>query len=210
MQQVLKAMFDTESLYRRAGVIIRSGGLVILPTETFYALAANPFHEEAVRRVFRIKGRDETKPLPLIASDMTVVKELVCPMSSLERKLTDGFWPGSFTILLVPSKQVSTLLMGSEGKIGVRIPPECPARIVAARVGGWLTATSANLSGDLDPDDVSKIAKDVLDAVDMVMDLGPTLGGKPSTVVEPLDGDWRVLREGAVPEPVIRDYCMGK
>ncbi len=131
-------------------------------------------------------------------------------MSPLERKLTDGFWPGSLTILLVPSKQVSTLLMGPEGKIGVRIPPECPASIVAARVGGWLTATSANLSGDPSPDDVSNIAGEVLDAVDMVMDLGPTPGGKPSTVVEPLDGDCRVLREGAVPESAIRDYCMGK
>jgi L-threonylcarbamoyladenylate synthase len=210
VQQVPKEMFDTESLYRRAGVIIRSGGLVILPTETFYALAASPFHEETVRRVFRIKRREEGTPLPLIASDIAAVNDLVCRMSPLERKLTDGFWPGSLTILLVPSKQVSTLLMGPEGKIGIRIPPECPARIVAARVGGWLTATSANLSGDPSPDDVSKIAKDVLDAVDMVMDLGPTPGGKPSTVVELLDGDCRVLREGAVPESALRDYCMGK
>jgi L-threonylcarbamoyladenylate synthase len=203
-------MFDTESLYRRAGVIIRSGGLVILPTETFYALAASPFHEEAVRRVFRVKGRSEKKPLALIASDIAAVNEWVCPMSPLERKLTDRFWPGSLTILLVPSKQVSTPLMGREGKIGVRIPPECPARIVAARVGGWLTATSANRSGDPNPDDVSKIAREVLDAVDMVMDLGPTPGGKPSTVVEPLDADCRVLREGAVPESALRDCCMGK
>ena len=210
MHQVPEEMLDTEALYCRAGEIIRSGGLVILPTETFYALAASPFHEEAVRRVFRVKRREEGTPLPLIASDMATVQELVCRMSPLERKLTDGLWPGSLTILLMPSKQVSTLLMGPEGKIGVRIPPECPARIVAARVGGWLTATSANLSGDPSPDDVLKIAKEVLDAVDMVMDLGPTPGRKPSTVVEPLDDDCRVLREGAVPESVIRDYCMGK
>jgi L-threonylcarbamoyladenylate synthase len=203
-------MFDTESLYRRAAEIVRSGGLVILPTETFYALAASPFHEEAVQRVFRVKHRDVRKPLALIASDMAAVNNLVCCMSSVDRKLTDSFWPGSLTILFVPSKQVSTLLMGPKGKIGVRIPPECAARIVAARVGGWLTATSANLSGDPSPDDVSKIAGEVLDAVDMVVDLGPTPGGKPSTVVEPLDGDCRVLREGAVPEPVVREYCMGK
>jgi L-threonylcarbamoyladenylate synthase len=203
-------MFDTESLYRRAGEIIHSGGLVILPTETFYALAASPFHEEAVRRVFRVKRRDEEKPLALIASDMAAVNKLVCRISPLDRKLTDGFWPGSLTILLVPSRQVSTLLIGPGGKIGIRIPPECPARIVAARVDGWLTATSANLSGDPSPDDVSQIAGEVLDVVDMVIDLGPTPGGKPSTVVETLGADFRLLREGAVPEPVIRDYCMGK
>lgn len=203
-------MFDTESLYRRAGVIIRSGGLVILPTETFYALAASPFQEQAVRRIFRVKRRDGKKPLALIASDMAAVEGLVCSMSPMERRLTAGFWPGSLTVLLVASKQVSTLLMGPDGKIGVRIPPECPARIVAAKVGGWLTATSANLSGEPNPDEISKIAPEVLDAVDLVMDLGPTQGGKPSTVVEPLHGDFRVLREGSIPEPVIRNCCVGK
>ncbi|MGO9568582.1 MAG: L-threonylcarbamoyladenylate synthase [Desulfomonilaceae bacterium] len=201
-------MYEAESLYHRAWEIVRSGGLVILPTETFYALAASPFREDAVQRVFRIKRRHERTPLPLIASDMAAVKKLVCRMSTLERKLTDRFWPGSLTILMTPSKQVTPLLMGPEGKIGVRIPPECPARIVAAHAGGWLTATSANLSGDPSPEDVASMAGEVLDAVDLVMDLGPTPGGKPSTVLEPLDGGCRVLREGAVPESVIRDYCM--
>jgi L-threonylcarbamoyladenylate synthase len=200
-------MAETEALCRRAGEIIRSGGLVILPTETFYALAVNPFLKEAVRRVFRVKRRDEKKPLPLIASDTSAVEALVGRLSPLARKLATRFWPGSLTILLKPSTMVSHLLMGPEGKIGVRIPPECPARTVAAQAGGWLTATSANLSGDPDPDDVSKIAKDLLDAVDMVLDLGPTPGGKPSTVVEPLGSVFRVLREGAVPESSIRDCC---
>jgi L-threonylcarbamoyladenylate synthase len=201
-------MAETESLYHHAAEIIRSGGLVILPTETFYALAASPFLEDVVRRVFAIKRRDERKPLPLIASDSAALQALVHSVPPLARKLADRFWPGSLTILLTPSRPVSPLLVGPEGKIGVRIPPECPARIVAAQAGGWLTATSANLSGDPNPDDVPKIAKEVLQAVDLVVDLGPTQGGKPSTIVEPLDSDFRVLREGAVPESVIRDYCM--
>jgi L-threonylcarbamoyladenylate synthase len=201
-------MVEIEALYHHAAEIIRSGGLVILPTETFYALAANPFLEDAVRRVFAVKRRDERKPLPLIASDTSAVIKLVGRMPPLARKLADRFWPGSLTILMKPASPLSPLLMGPAGKIGVRIPPECPARIVAAQAGGWLTATSANLSGDPNPDDVSKIAEGVLQAVDLVMDLGPTAGGKPSTIVEALDSDFRVLREGAVPESVIRDYCM--
>jgi L-threonylcarbamoyladenylate synthase len=207
--RILEKMREAGPILNQAGEIIRSGGLVILPTETFYALAANPFLEEAVRRIFRIKCRDEGKPLPLIASDTAAVEKLIGHMSSLAGKLADGFWPGSLTILLKPSRQVSPLLMGPAGKIGVRIPPPCPAREVASKVGGWLTATSANLSGDPDPDNVSKIAKNVLEAVDLVVDLGSTPGGKPSTVVEPLDSDFLVVREGAVPESVIRDYCMG-
>ncbi len=201
-------MPHTESLYRRAADIILSGGLVILPTETFYALAANPFHDEALRRIFDVKRRIQTKPLPLIASDKAAVKKVVCRMSPLTRKLTDRFWPGSLTVLLEPCHQVSALLTGPSGKIGVRVPPECAARIVAAAAGGWVTATSANLSDEIAPDEVSKIAEEVLGAVDLVLDLGPTPGGKPSTVVEPLDGDFRVLREGAVPEPTLRRHCM--
>lgn len=201
-------MVETESLFFRAGEIIRGGGLVILPTETFYGLAADPFIEETVRRVFRIKQRDERKPLPLIASDMATVEKLVDCMSPMVRKMVDRFWPGSLTILLKPCRPVSPLLMSSEGKIGIRIPPPCPARTVAAHAGGWITATSANLSGDPDPNDVSLIARDVLEAVDLVVDLGPTQGGKPSTVLELLNSDLRVLREGAVPESAIRDYCM--
>jgi len=206
-RQVLKEMAESEPHYRQAGEIIRSGGLVILPTETFYALAADPFKEEAVRRIFGIKRRDQTKPLALIASDRASVAKLVLRMSPLAEELADCFWPGSLTILLEPSRPVSPLLTGPSGKIGVRVPPQCPAGIVAADAGGWLTATSANLSGDLDPDDVSKIAKEVLDDVDLVMDLGRTPGGKPSTVVEPLDDHFRILRKGAVPLSAIAACC---
>ncbi len=203
-------MSESESLHRRAAEIILSGGLVILPTETFYALAANPFDDQAVRRIFDVKRRALVKPLPLIASDEAAVNDVICPMSSLTRKLTDRFWPGSLTVLLEPCRQISELLTGSTGKIGVRVPPECSARIVAAMAGGWVTATSANLSHEIDPDEVSKIAEEVREAVDLVLDLGPTPGGKPSTIVEPLDGDFRVLREGAVPESALRRHCMHK
>jgi len=203
-------MNETETLYSRAAEIVKSGGLVVLPTETFYALAATPFDEGALRRVFRIKRRDETMPLPLIASDTAKVETMVSPLSPMVRKLIDCFWPGSLTILLNPSRRLSPLLLGPQGKIGVRVPPACAAGIVANLVGGWVTATSANLSGDPSPDEVLKIAREVLEAVDMVLDLGRAPGGKPSTVVEPLNGDFRVLREGAIPESVIKEHCVPK
>jgi L-threonylcarbamoyladenylate synthase len=198
-------MLKPRYLFDEAELVLRSGGVVIVPTETFYALAADPFRETAVQNVFRIKGRAPGKPLPLIATDEAAVKNLVVEDKGFAHALMERFWPGSLTILLQPSRSFSDLLGGPEGKIGVRVPRWCPARILAARAGGLITATSANLSGHPDPVDVSAIAPEVLEAVDMVMDLGPAPGGRPSTVVEPVKGGFRVLREGAIPESVIRE-----
>jgi len=197
---------DAEVILDRAAEIVRSGGVVIVPTETFYGLAADPFQEEAVRRVFRIKNRDEQKPLPLIASDRSVVEDLTGPPDTRVRELMARFWPGSLTILLRPKKPLPALLMNQHGQIGVRLPPTCPARALAARAGGFITATSANLTGDPDPSEVSMISPQVLEAVDIVIDLGPTPGGKPSTVVEPAGAELRIIRDGAIPESLLTDF----
>jgi len=200
-------MKDTEcgSLLDDAAEVILSGGLVIVATETFYALAADPFQEEAVRKVFRVKLREENKPLPLIAADRGTVEKLVPNPSPLAHRLMDCFWPGSLTILLEPAVPLSQLLQGPTGKIGVRVPPPCPAGHLAERVGGWITATSANLSGHANPRRVADIAEHVQRAADMILDLGPAAGGKPSTVVEPIGEGLRVVREGAISLSVIRD-----
>lgn len=187
-----------ETLLTKATKIVRSGGVVILPTETFYALAADPWNEAAVERIFRIKGRPHDKPLPLIAADRTSVERGVVAPDPKVIRLMDEFWPGSLTILLAPARPVIRLLTDTAGRIGVRIPPDCAAQVVAARAGGWLTATSANRSGEPNADRVAQIAASIREAVDLIVDLGRTPGGSPSTVVEYSDGRLRIVREGAV------------
>jgi L-threonylcarbamoyladenylate synthase len=198
-------MLRQDYIFDKAERVLAAGGLVIVPTETFYAIAANPFDEKAVRRIFSIKCRSETKPLPLIAADQNVVDSVLPVKDEIVAKLMERFWPGSLTMLL-PVAGFSPMLVGSQGKIGVRVPPWCAARILAARVGGWITATSANLSGRGDPDDVCTIDPEVIEAVDLVMPLGPTRGGKPSTVIDPLPHGFRVVREGAIETSIIRDF----
>jgi L-threonylcarbamoyladenylate synthase len=201
---------DLELLIDRAAELIRGGGVVVVPTETFYALAADPFQGRAVGRIFAIKGRDENKPLPLIASDRSAVEQVTGLPEPIVRRLMDRFWPGSLTILLRPLKSVSGLLAGPTGKIGVRVPPSCPARILAERSGGWITATSANLSGGPDPDNFSVIAPEILTLADLTIDLGPTPAGKPSTVVEPVGADLRIIREGAIPASVLIEFLQSQ
>jgi len=189
-----------------AATIIRSGGVVIVPTETFYGLAADPFNNVAVRRIFTIKSRTVDKPLPLIAQSVEFVKIITTDQPRTANVLMKRFWPGSVTMLLRPARPFPALVTGPGGKIAVRVPPPCPARSLAALVGGLVTSTSANLSGDADPDMVDLIALGVRHSVDLIMDLGPTPGGKPSTVVEPLEDNVRIVREGAVPAVIIREY----
>ncbi|MEW6350867.1 MAG: L-threonylcarbamoyladenylate synthase [Thermodesulfobacteriota bacterium] len=190
----------------RAAHIVKHGGVVIVPTETFYALAADPFRVTALQRIYEIKGRPDFKPLPLIACDKETVLAAVVEPGPLSHNLMETFWPGSLTILLKPAFSGNPFIAGPSGKIGIRVPPDCAARTLARLAGGWITATSANLSGDPNPREVSMIAGAVVRAVDMVLDLGPTPGGLPSTVVEPVGCSFRIVRAGAVPEDVVRKH----
>jgi L-threonylcarbamoyladenylate synthase len=205
----MKISRDILSLVQRAASVISSGGVVIVPTETFYALAADPFNQNAVERIFSIKVRSEQKPLPLIAcSKKAAVRLAGTPPENVER-LMNAFWPGSLTILLECSAPVSPLLTSPSGNIAVRVPPVCAGRLLAGRVGGLVTSTSANLSGDPSPDRISSISKSLLDSVDFVMDLGETPGGLPSTLVELREGQIHIVREGAVSLSRIRQILSG-
>jgi L-threonylcarbamoyladenylate synthase len=203
-------MHPIEYIFDRAERILRSGGIVIAPTETFYAMIADPFQEPAVRQIFGIKSRDETKPLPLIASDIAKVKNLIRADEKLLNRVIDRFWPGSLTILFEPSRPFSQLLTGPGGKIGIRVPPWCPARILATRAGGFVTATSANLSGGPDPVNIDTISSIVRESVDLVMDLGHAAGDRPSTVVEFTNHTLKIVREGAIPESAMREFMEHK
>jgi L-threonylcarbamoyladenylate synthase len=199
-----KMNLDAQDIFAKARDVIRSGGIVIVPTETFYGLAADPFTDEAVRKIFTIKSRPITSPLPLIASDRkTVEKSLLSPDSRISI-LMDRFWPGSLTLVLQLSARFSKPIFGASGKVGVRVPPDSAARKLAELAGGFITATSANFSGDPPPDDVRKIPAALFSLVDLVIDLGPTPGGKPSTVIEIDRTVLNVIREGAVPVDLIR------
>lgn len=192
--------------FEEAKQIILSGGVVIVGTETFYALAADPFKEDAVKRIFSIKFRERSKALPLIACSRRVVERLIREPDSRTRRLMNHFWPGSLTILLEPSPKVPPWLVGPSAKVGVRVPPWSPAVQMAESVGGLITATSANLSGDPNPREISMIARVVLEAVDLVLDSGSTPGGEPSTIVEVSGNEFRVMRPGVIPATEILNF----
>ncbi|OGP07306.1 MAG: threonylcarbamoyl-AMP synthase [Deltaproteobacteria bacterium GWA2_45_12] len=131
----------------QAARLIKKGGVVAYPTETFYGLGADPKNKKALGRIYRIKGREKGKPVSIIISSLKELQNWVEQPGSSLRKLIKSVWPGRVTFIFKAKKNVNSILTAKTGTIGIRIPPHLKARQLAQKVGGAITATSANLSG---------------------------------------------------------------
>jgi L-threonylcarbamoyladenylate synthase len=181
--------------------VLQRSGLVAIPTETFYGLGVNPFDARAVDRLRAVKGREDAKPiLVLVASinDLSAFVEQVPPAASL---LIEGFWPGPLTILFPARASLPHALTAGTGLVGMRVSSCRPLCELLARVGP-LTGTSANRAGAAPARTAEAVQQALGDAVDLIVDAGPTPGGLPSTVVD-THNSLRIVREGAIERSVI-------
>lgn len=185
--------------FERAAALVSQGGVIIYPTETFYGLGGHPKMERAIERIYRIKGRDSGKPLPLIASDLDAVREAVSGWSDIAERLAAVFWPGPLTLLLPASSSFPPALHAGTGSVAIRISSHPMARTLAKRAGGVLIATSANRSGDPACRSVGEIPPEVTDLVDLVLDTGELPGGLPSTIVALTPFGPELVRSGCIP-----------
>jgi L-threonylcarbamoyladenylate synthase len=177
---------------------LRAGKPVILPTDTVYGLCADAYHEEPVRRLYRLKQRPETMPTALLAADLEAILDAVPELLGRAAVLARALLPGPYTLVLPnPGRRFRWVTGTTPDAIGIRVP-ELPstARAVLQRVG-VVAATSANLHGGPDPATVDAVPPEILRAAAAVLDVGP-LPGTPSTVVDLRGREPQVLREGAV------------
>jgi L-threonylcarbamoyladenylate synthase len=181
----------------RAAAVLRAGGLVAFPTETFYGLGAAADDSAAVRRVFGVKGRDEGKPL-LVLVDSIAMAERVAEVTARGRELMARHWPGALTLVMRARPGLPSGVTAGTGTIGVRLSPHPVARGLVSVLGSPVTAPSANLADGPPPTTAAAVRAVFEGAVDLVLDGGPTAGGPPSTVVDITSGAPRVLRQGAV------------
>ena len=138
---------------------IRNGGLVALPTDTLYGLAADPFRRDAVARVFVVKGRAEGRGLPLIAADADQILARLNPLSPAAERLAAKFWPGPLTLLVPAPPALVRDVTGGTGRVAVRVPAHDVARAICRAADSPITATSANRSGQpatADPQEVER------------------------------------------------------
>ncbi len=182
----------------RLRALLSRGGVAAVPTETFYALAADPMNERGVSRIFEIKGRDRDQPLLVLFSDPAQLGPLGVAVASLDRFL--GIWPAPLTVVL-PLRSPIAASSGGE-TLAVRMPAAPGLRQLLSAVGP-LTGTSANRSGDTPLADPDAVAQELGSDLDLLVEDGPTAGGEPSTIVDATREPVRVLRRGAFrwPEP---------
>jgi len=177
---------------------ILNGGVVALPTDTLYGLAADPFSSAAVARVFEVKGRAAERALPLIAADARQVVAHLGPLGDLGTRLVERFWPGPLTILVAAPPAIARDVVGGTGRVGVRVPADGVARAICRLAGRPVTATSANISGEPAPSAPDDVERTLGDRIDLLIDAGPTRGGAPSTIVDVSGETPALVRAGAI------------
>jgi L-threonylcarbamoyladenylate synthase len=189
----------TDGVVERAIEAVKAGQPVLLPTDTVYGLVASAFREDYAARVYRLKGRDETRPTALLATSLDALLECIPELHGRAGLIARALLPGPFTLVLPnPARRFRWLTGTRTDAIGVRVPelPE-PARSVVESAG-CVMATSANDPGGQDPATLDDVPQRIREACAAEIDVG-RLPGTPSTVIDFTRDEPYVIREGAAP-----------
>jgi L-threonylcarbamoyladenylate synthase len=206
------AHLDTENarhVIARAAEILRSGGLVALPTETVYGLAANALDDDAVVRIFDAKKRPSWDPVIVhIAGpvkDNPMLKHLVTVVPESAQRLMAAFWPGPLTLLLPRSSAVPDSVTAGRPLVGIRMPAHPVAFELIRQAGVPVAAPSANIFGHISPTTAAHVLEDLDGRIDAILDAGPTRHGVESTVLDPSRTPMIIYRHGAITADQIRE-----
>jgi L-threonylcarbamoyladenylate synthase len=177
---------------------LRARKPVVLPFDTVYGLACEPYHHESAERLYRLKGRPEMQPTALVAVDVDYLLECVPELRGRAATLARALLPGPLTLVLPnPARRFRWLTGGNPEAIGVRVPElDGPGAEVLQRVGA-VAATSANLPGEADPPTLTEVPEPIRNGAAALVD-GGELPGSPSTVIDLTGPEPRILREGSL------------
>lgn len=189
--------------------VLRQRGLVAFPTDTIYGVGAHAFLPEAVERIYHVKGRSLSKPIPLLLDSVDRLGKVAEDIPGAALVLAERFWPGPLTMVLARSPDVPDVVTAGGPSVAVRVPDhEFALRLIGA-AGGVLAATSANLSGRPDPVTAEEVLGYLEGRIDLILDGGPCPGGVPSTVVDLTKRPPVVARVGALAEDQVRAVISG-
>lgn len=186
------------SLYQAAD-ILRNGGLVAFPTETYYGLAVDPRQDKALERLFQVKRRRKEMPILVLVSKTSQIPLLVQEVPPIFQRLIKRFWPGPLTLVCPARPTLSPLLTGKTGTVGIRHSPNETANRLIRTFGAPITATSANISGFAAATTADEVARSFGDTIDLILNGGTTPGGRASTLVGIQGTFLCCLREGVIP-----------
>ena len=185
---------------------IEAGGVVALPTETFYGLACDAFNVEALKRLNLLKGKAADSPNLLLISDPAQVESVADVVPERFHELTELFWPGPLTLVVSAADRVPVEVTGGGGKVAVRAPGLALPRQIARALGRPITGPSANLHGQPACRTALEVAETFGEGLEMILDGGSTAAGKPSTILDHTGPVPQILREGILPASSLEPF----
>lgn len=193
-----------KSALEEAAGVIRAGGLVAMPTETVYGLAADASNDMAVAKIFEAKGRPTFNPLIAHVSGLEMARTLV-EFSPLAEKLCQAFWPGPLTLVLPRREDSALSLLATAGldTAAIRAPSHPMAQALIEATGRPLAAPSANRSGSISPTTAAHVEDTLKDRVDLILDGGAASIGIESTIISVAEDQATLLRPGGIPRSEI-------
>jgi L-threonylcarbamoyladenylate synthase len=190
----------------RAAAAVRQGKVIAIPTDALYSLVADPFNLGAVSSVFRAKGRENHRSLPILVGDVMMAEELAGELNKRFYVLARHFWPGPLTLIVPASAKVPLKVTGNTGRLALRQTKAKLASQLVAHMNQPLIATSANISGRPTCRSGIEVFGMMDDRVDLIID-GGMCGGQGATTVDITDPYWRLIRAGAIDEKEIAE-CL--
>lgn len=177
--------------------IVKRGGVVVFPTDTIYGIGCDPYNDAAVKRIFRIKGRDEKKPLPVLAYSAQDAEKLIA-LGRTGMALAKKYWPGALTIVApITDNRISPMVTAGSMNLAARVPANRCVLLLLKHCK-YLVGTSANLSGQKSLKSVKEVLGSGLAGFDALLDGGAVEKGVESTIVDVAGATPKVVREGAI------------
>jgi len=207
MSEILKVEnTNLEFLLEYSTRLLLAGRVVSFPTDTYYALGADPLNLAAINEVFRLKRRASGRPLPLLVASIDQAADLTDDPPRLFFQLAEKFWPGPLTIVVPASRQLPLKVTANTGKVGLRWPKNPLAVALIAAAGRPLTGTSANITENPPCNTADEVNQQLGQNLPLIIDGGTAKGGLASTVVELTEAGGRIVRHGPVTESDLKEF----
>jgi len=197
-------------IIKKAALILKNGGLIVMPTETVYGIVANAYDAKAAGKIFRVKRRSRKKPFIVLVSKKSDIRKIAKNIPPEAEILTRKFWPGPLTLVLERKKSIPKVIAGGKNTIAVRMSPHPVVLSIIRALGSPITAPSANLSGKSPHKTVEGVINELgkKPEISLILDAGKTLGGI-STILDLTKKPFKILRTGKISKKslkIIKSY----
>lgn len=202
----INAQAPEPSILRYAAEFLARGRVLGVPTDTVYGLAADPFNLSAVEEIYRVKGRPETRALPILVNSIDQALLLAREVPENFLRLAHEFWPGALTLVVDAGHRMPFKVTANTGRVALRLPRSSVIATLIDEYGGPITGTSANLSGHPSCVSGTKVLEQLGDRLPLILDVGELGMNLSSTIVVLRGDDWKIVREGVIPATDIEEF----